>query len=346
MHIINTVYGVAAGGRWQVLVDYSLWLRENGHRVTIIIDRKAKEPVTELQEHGCRIIRLANSGFYDPVASMKLWLLLQKLKPDAILSHGGRSTSLFQRAKSKNIPLIAVNHSNNVKRSTGADIFFNISEHIEQLIKYRTSKGLHFRVINCPREASVFKPREAATPIRLSFMGRLTPPKGCDILLKALARIHDRGVDFHLSIAGAGEQRTELEVLCDQLGLTDKVKFAGQVSNPIEFLANSDIFCFPTLGEGFPISPIEAFAAGCAVIGTDDPGTAELLEHGNLGVVALRGDIEAFEEALLGLIHTPQKRLELATRAQQRYLERYTPEKAKACFLQALDESIQRFASA
>ena len=343
MHIINTVFGSARGGRWQVLVDYSRWLRENGHRVSVIIGEKADEPTAELETMGCEIIRLRNSGFYDPVATLKLWRLLRQLKPDAIISHGGRSTCLFRRAKPRHTPLIAVNHSNNVKRSVGADIYFNISNHIEQLIKRRTSKGIHFRVINCPRELSTFEPKEAATPVRLSFMGRLTASKGGDILLKALAQVRDQGIDFHLSIAGSGEQRKELEALRDRLGLEDKVSFAGQVSNPIEFLASADIFCFPTLGEGFPISPIEAFAAGCAVIGTDDPGTAELLEQGKLGLVVPRGDAQAFADALAQLIQNPEQRLTLAQRAQQRYQERYTPEKAKACFLQALQDSIAQF---
>ena len=111
----------------------------------------------------------------------------------------------------------------------------------------------------------------------------------------------------------------------------------------MEFLAKQDIFCFPTLGEGFPISPIEAFAAGCAVIGTDDPGTAELLEHGRLGLVVSRRDVHAFADAITQLIQNPEQRIELAQKAQQRYQERYTPEKAKTCFLQPLEEGIKQF---
>ncbi len=343
MHIINTVFGSARGGRWQVLVDYSRWLREAGHRVSVIIGNQADEPTAELEAMGCEIIRLRNSGFYDPVATFKLWRLLRQLSPDAIISHGGRSTCLFKRAKSGHIPLIAVNHSNNVKRSVGADIFFNISDHIEQLIRSRTSKGLHYRVINCPRELSTRSPHPSSNPVQLSFMGQLIPRKGVNILLQALAKLDAQQIHFRCSIAGSGEQRAELEALRDQLSLEDKVSFAGQVSNPIEFLASADIFCFPTLGEGFPISPIEAFAAGCTVIGTDDPGTAELLEQGALGLVVPRGDVQAFADALAQLIQNPEQRLTLAQRAQQRYQERYTPEKAKACFLQSLQDSIAQF---
>jgi glycosyltransferase involved in cell wall biosynthesis len=79
------------------------------------------------------------------------------------------------------------------------------------------------------------------------------------------------------------------------------------------------------------------------VIGTDDPGTAELLEHGRLGLVVPRRDVQAFADALIQLIQNPEQCFELAQKAQQRYLERYTPEKAKARFLQALEESIHQF---
>lgn len=342
MHIINTVYGVAAGGRWQVLVDYSLWLRESGHTVTVIIDKKANEPVRALEESGCRVIRLANSGFYDPVATIRLWLVLRKLQPDAIISHGGRSTSLFRRAKSRNTPLIAVNHSNNVKRSLRADIFFNISDHIETLIRKRTSRGRHFRVFNCPRESYIHPPKALDTPVRFSFLGRLTTSKGVNVLLEALSLLKQRGIDFTCSIAGSGDLEA-FQQLRDKLGLEKQVSFVGQISHPVGFLAESHIFCFPTLGEGFPISPIEAFAAGCTVIGTDDPGTAELLEHGKLGLVVPRGDVQAFADGLIELIEHPDQSLALAKKAQKRYLERYTPEKAKAHFLQVLEESIHQF---
>ncbi|WP_181861290.1 glycosyltransferase [Marinobacter nauticus] len=344
MHIINTVFGDARGGRWQVLIDYSRWLREAGHKVTVIIGTKAKEPTSELELLGCHILRIRNSGFYDPGATIMLWLILRKLRPDAIISHGGRSTCLFRRAKPKGTPLIAVNHSNNVKRSIGADIYFNISDHIEQLIRGRTRQGLHFRVINCPRELTVHPPRpDTRDATRLSSMGQLIPRKGIDVLLHSLSRLDTRGVPFTCAIAGTGPQKDELELLCKQLELQDKVQFVGHIRQPIEFLANSDIFCFPTKGEGFPISPIEAFAAGCAVVGTDDPGTAELLEHGNLGMVVPRGDIDGLEQALETLILNPEKRLELAKKAQHRYLQQYTPVKAKAGFLDALESAIHQF---
>jgi len=174
-------------------------------------------------------------------------------------------------------------------------------------------------------------------------MGQLIPRKGIDILLQALAELATKNIQFNCTIAGTGEQKPDLETLRDELSLTDKVSFVGQVNNPIEFLAGSDIFCFPTLGEGFPISPIEAFAAGCAVVGTDDPGTAELLEHGRLGLVVPRRDVHAFADAIIQLIQNPEQRLMLAQKAQQRYQERYTPEKAKACFLEALEDSIKQF---
>ena len=344
MHIVNTVFGSARGGRWQVLVDYSRWLKEAGHEVTVVIGTKADEPTAELQAMKCNIFRVRNSGFYDPIAVYKLWRTLRKLHPDAVISHGGRSTTLFRRAKPKHLPLIAVNHSNNVKRSVGADIYFNISDQIEHLIRSLTDQGLHYRVINCPRDTATKPPRLSHTPpVQLSYMGQLIRRKGVDVLLKALAQLKSRNLQFHCLIAGSGEQREDLATLCHQLELDENVTFVGQVYKPVEFLAQSDIFCFPTLGEGFPISPIEAFAAGCAVIGTDDPGTAELLEHANLGLVVPRSSVEDFADALAQLIQNPAYRRTLAERAQRRYLEKYTPQRAKKRFLEALENSVYRY---
>ena len=346
MHVINSVLGDARGGRWQVLVDYSSWLREEGHKVSIVIESKANEDTKDLEAMGCTILRLRNSGFYDPFGTLGAYRLLKKLDPEIVLAHDGRSSVVFKRASTlikTTVPIVAINHSNNVKRTLGADAFLNISDHIEQLVKSKSRSKIHYRVINCPRQINSVPPRKRANAItKLRYMGQLIDRKGVDVLLRALSILKQQQIQFELKIAGRGDQEQPLKQLTKQLGLEKDVTFIGHTSSPIDFLSSGDIFCFPSLGEGFPISPIEAFAAGCAVIGTDDPGTAELLERGDLGLIAPRGDAGAFAQALKKLMQNEPLRQVMAQKGYSTYLAKYTPANAKRVFIAALYDVLAR----
>lgn len=102
------------------------------------------------------------------------------------------------------------------------------------------------------------------------FLGRVHPLKGADTLLSAFASIAAQAQDAVLVLAGPDEfgleQRYRAQVR--RLGLADRVVFAGMVTGESKrsLLARADLFCLPSVGEGFSMAALEALAAGVPVL--------------------------------------------------------------------------------
>lgn len=99
---------------------------------------------------------------------------------------------------------------------------------------------------------------------RLLFVGRLVYQKGIDLLLPALQRLQQRGLDFHLTLIGEGEMRRELQSQAKSLRLDERVTFLGNQPQSIvaEELAKAHLFVLPSRYEGLSNAALEAMAYG------------------------------------------------------------------------------------
>ena len=115
---------------------------------------------------------------------------------------------------------------------------------------------------------------DPVTPTILSI-GRLTGAKNHEAALQALAGLTDR--DFRYVLLGDGEERERLIALAAELGLSDRVTFAGHRSDIRPYLLDADMFLLPSLWEGFGLAAVEAMNAGLPVIASDVPGLSEVV---------------------------------------------------------------------
>ncbi|WP_039990836.1 glycosyltransferase, partial [Vibrio azureus] len=104
--------------------------------------------------------------------------------------------------------------------------------------------------------------------------GRLEVVKGHELLIKALAHLPEK---VHLAIAGDGNQRSKLLKLTSTLGLDNRISFLGLVKDMPQFYQSLDLFCLPSLQEGFPLSTLEAQACGIPCVASDVGAVKETL---------------------------------------------------------------------
>ena len=117
-------------------------------------------------------------------------------------------------------------------------------------------------------------------------MGRLSPEKGQERLIREFAACKARYPDLRLAIIGEGGLRPELEQLITQLGLQESVVLLGLLENPFPLLARADGFILPSLHEGQGLALLEAMILGTPVVATDIPGPRSLLSEGHGMLVA------------------------------------------------------------
>jgi glycosyltransferase involved in cell wall biosynthesis len=135
------------------------------------------------------------------------------------------------------------------------------------------------------------------------MLGRLKYRKGTDVLLQAMARTPEKNC-VQLVIVGDGEERAILEVLADQLGLQERVRFVGTVTGEAKsyLLQNARFGVVPSRQwEAFGLVVLEGYASGLPMIATDMPGLADLIRPGTTGLVVPPESPEALAGALTRL---------------------------------------------
>jgi len=136
----------------------------------------------------------------------------------------------------------------------------------------------------------------------IGAVGRLSPEKGFDVLLHALARVLGQGADAELLLIGEGEQRAELESLADSLGCRDRVHFAGFQGDTRRFYEAMDVFVLSSLREGLPNVVLEAMAMEVPLVATRIAGVPRVIEDGRNGLLVEPGSAEELAGAMMRLI--------------------------------------------
>ena len=161
----------------------------------------------------------------------------------------------------------------------------------------------------------------------IATIGRLDSLKGVDYLLEAAGILEERKIRANIVIAGEGPLRVRLEEKTKALGLTERVKFLGEIDNVAELLSITDIFVLPTLSEGCSNVILEAMSMGCAIVTTAIAANKELLEDDESGLLVPSKDPKALAEGLIKLMHDAQLRRRLGDRARQRVKEGFSVDK-------------------
>ena len=103
----------------------------------------------------------------------------------------------------------------------------------------------------------------------VGHVGRFAPPKNHKFIISVFAEVLKEKTNAFLLLVGDGDLRREAEALTVELGIQDNVIFAGMRSDVNRMLQAMDVFLFPSIYEGLPLSIIEAQAAGLPCLISD-----------------------------------------------------------------------------
>lgn len=128
-------------------------------------------------------------------------------------------------------------------------------------------------------------------------VGRLIASKKIDVLLKIFAEINNK--DWQLWIVGEGSEHLKMVQLVDILNIKERVTFWGTIKEVEKFYAQSKIFAFTSISEGFPNALLEALSFGLPCISFDCiSGPADLIEENKNGFLIPEMDIQLYKSKL------------------------------------------------
>ena len=280
------------------------------------------------------------SPFHPTIRGMLPWQesgpaaeLLDGIQPDVVhvQSHFFICRGLIDQARKRGIALVATNHfmpenifgyfkvPSRLQRTVGRVLWRNLVKHYTkaQVVTAPTPRAVQlltdhgFRAPAIPvscgidveryrRRAQQFR-RENPDPETRTvlFVGRLDEEKHIEDLLRAMSLLHC-SAPTRLEIVGDGSRRADYERLAGELGIADRVHFAGFVSDEelLDAYARADLFCMPSIAELQSLATMEAMSAGTPVVLADAMALPHLVRHGENGFLYPPRDVHALANAI------------------------------------------------
>lgn len=165
-------------------------------------------------------------------------------------------------------------------------------------------------------QQTVAIPEVRKKPI-IAAVGRLSPEKGYDRLLRISCRLHNDGVEHEVWLIGDGPERAALEQYAAEHQMTNSVQFLGFQSNPYPYLHAADIGVCSSHFEGFSTFAAECMILGKPFITTECSGMREILGDSQFGLITENQE-EALYSGLKQMLTDQQLRELYAKKASER----------------------------
>jgi len=216
-----------------------------------------------------------------------------------------------------------------------------ISRAVEQTLIKAGMKPDKISVVYNPIDTELFRPQNRATcrkkfglsknSIIIGSLGRLTPDKGFEILIRAMASVVRQYPDTCLLIAGdewTKGYREKLSRTAEQAGVLSNLILINRQKKIAELISALDVVVLASpKKEGFGRVLAEAMACGVPVIGAKVGGVPEIITHGENGLLVEPGDPRALSEAILKLLKNRALSAELVRNGRKVVQTKFSVEK-------------------
>jgi len=165
---------------------------------------------------------------------------------------------------------------------------------------------------------------------RVLVVGRFSPPKRHDLVLRAFAGVQGRFPGSELWFVGDGDDRPAAERLAAELGVQGATRFLGVRHDVPDLLAQAACFVLASDYEGCPLSVIEAMAAGVPVVATSVGGVPEVVQDGVTGILGEPGQPDGLARGLAEVLGDERRAVELGRAGRELAQQRFSREQMAA----------------
>lgn len=290
------------GGVEKVARDIGIYADPSKYKIDyIVFDKETGEYEIELVAHGCRVFHLQEPSLDYKIFLKNLRQIMSKTKYDVVHAHTMFNIGwIMMVAKQMNVPT-RISHAHSALNN-GGGIKVKCYEKLMRLFILKNATvliacgekagirlygektyrekvklvlngidTLHFQFSEESRDI-IRKQLNIEKRFVIGHTGHLASVKNQKFLIELMPEIIKRKPDAVLLLLGEGKERTRLENIVKKLNLQKYVILTGNVSNVYDYLSSMDVFAFPSLYEGMPLSIIEVQANGLpCIISTEVP---------------------------------------------------------------------------
>ena len=287
------------GGRERFMVNLSSALSKRGVKQYFVI-RPGRSWETDISKLGPVLLnnnrQLTPSGWF---LHWKLRRIIRDWQPTAIMAWANRAARLIP---SVDVPLKFVRLGDfplHIKHYGNCDFVLGCVPGIEQKLRDLGWTRPAVTITNFPSEQVVVPAKRADldTPedaFLIASAGRFVLRKGFDSLIRAVAEVPNAW----LWLVGDGVERIELVKLASKLGIAERTRFIGWNRTPMNYIAASNVFVFPSRQEPLGNVVLEAWRTGIPVVATRCEGPSWFMTDGVNGLMADIDDVEALRNAV------------------------------------------------
>ncbi len=315
------VYGAAHG-----LMTLAKAQRAAGKHVEFVTF-KGKQFGEQVRRDGFKVHEVRVRTKIDPAAIIKIKRIIKDGRFDLVHTHlSTSSVNGCLAARLAKTPSIATVHGLSGKLSfSAAEHLIGVSEQVKTHLmsqglpdskisvvyngfepKHKTPRDTARRMLEIPQSATV-----------IGTVARVTPLKGIDDALRAFSSLCQSFPNLLYVVVGDGDALPECQALAHELGIADKVIFAGYQADVSIYLSAMDLFLFPSLKEAMGIALAEAMAAGLPTVSTNVGGIPEVLSS-DCGIMVEPRSPGALAAATAKVLSDQVLRQQIASAARKR----------------------------
>lgn len=332
--VLHLISGLEVGGAERMLVNLVQSCTEVPQTAPVVVvmnDRVDRNLASELSSNSGPVYFLGRpESSKNPKYIFDLVKIIRAHRVSVIHSHnsGSKYWAMLCRLAIPKLRLIFTLHDTKISmgsigiRLHNAMIDVTIAISHAVATEARSLKINRIEQIDNGIPISLFRsvsPQLCGPTAKIISVARLLPEKkGQDILIRAIKRCVNRGLDVECTLVGSplpGDSQTlpRLQALVSTLQLTSRVHFLTGRSDVSALLGNSNIFVLPSRYEGFGLALVEAMAAGLPVIASNIDGPAHIITNGTDGLLFESGSDEQLAVKIATLIRSPAMTEKLRT---------------------------------
>lgn len=332
MKILHIITSLRTGGAEKLVRDMLPLMRDEGHTVEVaVFDGTPTHLLTSLKEHGIsiHILGIGLKSAYNPLHIKKLTSLMGGV--NIVHSHNTSAQLFAALAAPSGTALVTTEHNTDNRRRhlpllrhldrrlyRRYDAIACCSEAVASSLRAYLGPEFNARtsVIENGIDLTAFAPPESETKdTDILMVAAFRPQKDHLTALRALTLLPP---EVTISFAGDGATRSQIEAEVRRLGLENRVRFLGSVSDVPNRLHTAKIALLSTHYEGLSLSTIEAMASGTPLVASDVRGVREVCAEA--AMLFPDGDAEALASILADLLKDPALRRLTAARCRERAL--------------------------